>query len=201
MKENSLFDASPLLHRASLTTLQEDEIQKGTIVFSILFNMFKTKARSEVAEKIFARNKLLGKSAPFYRLLSIANEQGKIKYQLQSNHDSRSIIPSGKFPYVVLLHAGVYELRIGLMHHYYLANKSFEVVAAGEILFHEGDILMVNDRSGGYHFDEEDDLVKKLRKLSIHNVFDRVGLPFEKFQSECENNTKDKIGKGRRRSV
>ncbi len=198
-KNPEILDASPLMHRTSFSALQEAGSSKRP-VFSILFNMFKTKARSEMAEKIFQRNQTLGRLPLFYHLQSNIDEQGRIRYQLQDNHVQHLKIPSGKYPYVVLLQGEDYELRIGQMHHYYLANKSFEVVAAGEILFAEGDIVAVNDRSGGYHLDEEDELVQKFRKLSIQNVFERVGLPSDKFHAESDFKVKE-ILSGRRRSI
>ena len=191
MKANTLFGASPLLNRSSFTALQEDKNTKPPMVFSILFNMFKTKARSEMAEKIFQHNQQLGRSAHYYHLQSCINEQGEIRYQLQANHDQHYMIPSGKYPYVILSQADNYELRIGLMHHYYLAEKRFEVVAAGEIIFEQGVIAKINDRSGGYHLDAEDELVQKLKKVSLYNVFDKVGLPRDKFyaESDCKAKT------------
>lgn len=198
VKENESFNASPLLHRSTIADLQEGNKLNRPVVFSILFNMFKTKATSEVAEKIFQRNQHLGKPAQFYHLLSHVNEQGELRYQLKANHNQHIIIPSGKYPYVVLLQEGKYELRIGQMHHYYLANKSFEVVGAGEILFAAGNILAVNDRSGGYHFDEEDELVRKLRKLSLQNVFERVGLPGDKFHAVSDFKVKEGLSPRRR---
>jgi hypothetical protein len=200
MKGNDPYNASPLLHRSAFTNVKEGKELQHPIVFSILFNMFKTKAKSEVAEKIFQRNQQLGKPAQFYHLLSHTDEQGELRYQLKANHNQRIILPSGKYPYVVLLQGGEYELRIGQMHHYYLANKSFEVVGAGEILFAVGKILAVNDRSGGYHFEKEDELVRKLRKLSLQNVFERVGLPGDKFHAESDFEVNERLSV-RRRSV
>lgn len=192
MKVNHKYEtASPLLNRTALSSIQTEAQSKKVPTFSLMFNMLKTKARSEIAEKIFHRNRSLGRPDPYFHLDSetnIVNEKG---YMLRANGNEQHVVyPHGKYPYVVLSSSqGEYELRIGQMHHYYLAGKKPVVLAAGEILFAnvtEGPsaILSINDHSGGYHInEEEDELVRSFKRLSISNVLESVGLPVDKFCS------------------
>ncbi len=125
-KRNSLQDfASPLMNRVSLNTLPENA-QFQHPRFSILFNMTKTKARSEVAEKIVARAHAAGEDPLRYSLVTLINAHGEKRYQLRSNKPTADLVaPKDKYSYVILANdAGGYELRIGKMHHYYLADKS-----------------------------------------------------------------------------
>lgn len=190
-KRNSLQDyASPLLNRTSLSAIQENA-QFHHPRFSILFNMTKTKALSNIAEKIVARAHAAGQEPLRYSLVTHLNAHGEKRYQLRSNQqDDRVVAPQGKYSYVILANIlDGYELRIGKMHHYYLADKSFEVYAAGEIQFaacDEGtdyaDIQLINPHSGGYHTDEMEQLIRSIKDLSIVDVLETVGLPADKFQ-------------------
>lgn len=181
--------ASPLMNRTSLSEVQENA-QLNHPRFSILFNMTKTKALSNVAERIVARAHAAGHDPLRYSLAILFNEKGEKRYQLRSNQDNALVTPQGKYSYVILADdAGSYELRIGNMHHYYLADKSLEVYAAGEIQFsacEEGadyaDILFINPHSGGYHTDEIEQLIRSMKDLSIVNILEAVGLPADKFQ-------------------
>ncbi len=203
---NSLPDyASPLMSRVSLGALTEAG-QFHPPPFSILFNMSKTKARSAVAEKIIARAHAAGQEPLRYSLVTIDNGSGEKRYQLRSNQqDAHLIAPAGQYSYVILAdHAGGYELRIGKMHHYYLADKSIEVYAAGEILFaacDEGtdyaDILLINPYSGGYHTDEIDQLIRCIKDLSIVDVLEQVGLPAAKFKPASVQSTMTDVPKRR----
>lgn len=191
MKVNTNFEAaSPLLNRTALKSLQTHETKPNVPAFSILFNMFKSRAISAVPEVILRRNRLLGRPDPYYRLVTEVNQIGEKEYSLCANYDQHVVHPHGKYAYVVLSSSqGDYELRIGKMHHFYLASKSVEVLAAGEIDFwniKEGPstIIAINDHSGGYHInEEEDELVRSFKKLSISNVLESVGLPINKFRS------------------
>ncbi|MGE3318782.1 MAG: hypothetical protein AB7I18_05745 [Candidatus Berkiella sp.] len=173
--------ASPLHHRSALYSLQEHPDQHSLRPFSILLNLYRTRARSELGERILMRG------LHFY-YLELVSQEPSLHYQLRANHDGSVKIPTGNYPYVILLNNGDYELRIGQMHHYYLANKSFEVIAAGEIFFEKDEnecanIALFNDFSGGYHLEEEDELVTKVKRMSLENVYERVGLPLDKFQA------------------
>jgi hypothetical protein len=176
--------ASPFANRLTRST---HDVTAGLLeppVFSILFNFTQTQAHNKVAELIWERSLKQGK-AHFYHLV----KTGESLYQLRGNHDNKLITPLGKYAYIILSEGnGQYSLRIGKTHHYFLSAKSFEVVAAGDIEFEEytansSIIKSINDQSGGYHFDDDDELVQKFKKLSISGVFERVGLPFDKFHS------------------
>ncbi|HRE32709.1 MAG TPA: hypothetical protein PLD88_12095, partial [Candidatus Berkiella sp.] len=158
----------------------------------------KTMTQAGVGEKVFARFQAVGQEVPFYRLYTVLNEQDEKRYQLRSSKDGRLIAPQKKYSYVILPdNTGGYELRIGTMHHHYLANKKIEVHAAGEIIFDECDvgtnyanIHLINSSSGGYHTDDEGELVHSLKNLSIQDVLSKVGLPEEKFQPYTKPATK-----------
>lgn len=192
MKANPKFEAgSPLLNRTALQSLQMQQEKENVPAFSLLFNMFKTKANSAVGEVVLRRNRSLGRPDPYFRLVTEIDQTGEPGYLLSANYDQHIIAPHGKYSYVVLASSqGAYELRIGQMHHYYLASKKFEVLAAGEIVFANltdgpSSILSINDHSGGYHINEqEDELVRSFKKLSISNVLESVGLPIDKFRAD-----------------
>ncbi|MCS5711873.1 hypothetical protein [Candidatus Berkiella aquae] len=187
LKRTSLDYASPLKNRTLLQNLKE----KGESVvkpFCLLYD--KTMTQAGVGEKVFARFQATGSEIPFYRLSTVLNEQGEKRYQLRSNKDDRIVTPNSKYSYVVISNqTGEFELRIGNMHHHYLANKKIEVYAAGEIFFdgwdattRSADILKINPCSGGYHTDEEEELVRAFKNCSIQDVLEKVGLPKDKFQ-------------------
>lgn len=206
MKVNPRFEAgSPLLNRTALESMQMQEHKESVPTFSLLFNMVKTKARSEIGERVLQRCRSMDRPDPFFRLITEVDEAGKIGYALKANHDEHVVYPNGKYAFVILSSSqGAGELRIGQMHHYYLASKRREVFAAGEIDFSSvkdgpSSIVTINDHSGGYHInDEEDELVRSFKRLSITNVIGAVGLPIDKF---CSIDTPKVKSSVRRNSV
>lgn len=85
---------------------------------------------------------------------------------------------------------GNLQLRIGSGSHYFLANKSNQVLAAGEIEFKDGKITRINDQSGAYSLEKEKereqlaatDESKYPYGRSILKSMKKVGLPIDKVQ-------------------
>lgn len=76
--------------------------------------------------------------------------------------------------------AGKLQLRIGMGSHYFLANKSEQVLAAGEVEFKDGKIIRITDQSGAYFLDKKQEIENTNFGKSIFKSMKKVGLPVDR---------------------
>jgi hypothetical protein len=157
--------------------------------FSIVFNSINTNCINQTSEDIYKKNGLR-----YFRLMR--NSEGN--YILARNTDGLLSVPDGRYEYVITDDQNVCEMRIGKMPHYYLNAKRYNhVVLAGEIIFqaigNAANLVEINDKSGGYHFADEDLAVFCLKLDSIRHAIEAVGLPFEKFKYTAQYRFKEAI--------
>ena len=103
-------------------------------------------------------------------------------------------IPAGTEDYIfviVLDKDNKPQLRIGMGSHYFLSNKSDQVIAAGTISFKKNKIEEITDKSGGFHIKynrkikDVDELTKDEKDRFRHSfvtALKSVGLPTNKFK-------------------
>lgn len=159
--------------------------------FNLPLNLDITRALKDTfQEKIYLLQLEKNGQAKFYHLKKVDNEDG---YYLLDQDEK--IVPTENvepvYAYVILQHDEFLELRLGKANHFFLADRSDVVVAAGDIYFDKNDhsdnhperlsIVKFTNQSGGYHFPVNDPLAYPGFVSSVA-AMNACGLPMDKFK-------------------
>lgn len=126
---------------------------------------------------------------------------------IKNHNDSNDILSNQnedhRYNYVITLENGKPMLRISDVKHFFLSNKAGEsdsdgreirpnnVIAAGSILFNEGQIAEYDDASGGYHLRKLNEEEAYEYRQSLVKAMAAVGLPVDKFKASPDSIVKE----------
>lgn len=130
----------------SLIVLSNNSYTQDTEKSILYYKQDCSRARSDSSqESTFQRN---GQKYPTFHLIKLAR-----RYFIKSNMEykyQRVIDSDEEYNYVVLNDHNQ-SLLLGHGNHFFISQKALCVLVAGEVSFKGGDILYVNNESGGYH--------------------------------------------------